>query len=560
MSEKQPSQNDTLLSIPPNAILILAGVGLIIALIVAFTQATFTVVGWVGIAIAVLSIVGWSIIAPEQVRDGLTGRTTRYGGTAVVVTVVVLVALIGIYSLFRGLNIQSDITESSRYSLTQDVREMLIALGVDESRPPIEILVFLDASEASLRERVTLLLDAFQIESLGKVTYRTVDANREPLIAQEFGVVNGQMVVVALDEVEEFITESAEIIPIIDPATLREDVITTIVTVVTRGNYHVYFMEGADTLRVDDLTANGLTTLASSLVSLNFNITQLPLTTILADIQNIESDGTVIVLPGGQAELTDEEHALLTEYLDHGGAVVVFADIQAEGGATLAVDSPLADYIAKSFGIQVNNDLLIDEVQFFQSPLNVAVTDLPTEGFITRELPPQNTLIFGFTHSLSLAGTPDNVDVEVLAQTSENAFSKPSNVIQTIIDTQTVPSPEAGDAQGPFVVVASARNTETDARVVVFGSFVVPIDQYAQYENVENINVAFRSIVWASGFGERLTSLPPLVNQQFESERPLFADEGQIGAFNIIALLLPFVVLGIGGLVLWFNRERGVES
>ena len=160
MSENQPSQNETLLSIPPNAILLLAGVGLIIALVVAFTQATFTVIGWIGIAIAVLSIVGWGIIVPQQVRDALTGRTTRYGGTALVVTVVVIVALVGIYSLFRGLNIQTDITESSRYSLTQDVREMLIALGVDESRPPIEILVFLDASEASLRERVTLLLDS----------------------------------------------------------------------------------------------------------------------------------------------------------------------------------------------------------------------------------------------------------------------------------------------------------------------------------------------------------------------------------------------------------------
>ena len=199
-------------------------------------------------------------------------------------------------------------------------------------------------------------------------------------------------------------------------------------------------------------------------------------------------------------------------------------------------------------------------MQFFQSPLNVAVTDLQTDGFITRELPPQNTLIFGLTHSLSLAGIPDNVEVEILAETSEQAYSKPSRVIETISASQSMPARDVGDAQGPFVVLASAQNTQTDARVVVFGSVAVPIDQYAQYENVENINVAFRSIVWASGFGERLTSLPPLVNQQFESERPLFADEGQIGAFNIIALLLPFAVLGIGGLVLWLNRERGVES
>ena len=58
-----------------------------------------------------------------------------------------------------------------------------------------------------------------------------MDANREPLIAQEFGVVNGQIVIVALDDDRRIChVQSAEIIPIIDPATLREDVITTIVT------------------------------------------------------------------------------------------------------------------------------------------------------------------------------------------------------------------------------------------------------------------------------------------------------------------------------------------
>ena len=70
LSEQEPF-------IPPFYMLVLAAIGLVIAIVVAFTQPTFTVVGWGGLGLALVSIIVWGFMAPDQVRSLVTGRTAR---------------------------------------------------------------------------------------------------------------------------------------------------------------------------------------------------------------------------------------------------------------------------------------------------------------------------------------------------------------------------------------------------------------------------------------------------------------------------------------------------
>src|SRR5690606_41466657 len=90
--EQQTPENEQPF-IPPHYMLILVVVGLVVAIGVYLTQPTFSVVGWGGLGIAVLSLVAYVLMAPEQAKAALTGRTMRFGGTSVLVTIVLLVAL-----------------------------------------------------------------------------------------------------------------------------------------------------------------------------------------------------------------------------------------------------------------------------------------------------------------------------------------------------------------------------------------------------------------------------------------------------------------------------------
>jgi cellobiose-specific phosphotransferase system component IIC len=114
-----PKTNEDEAFIPPYYMLILAVVGLVVALAVWITQPTFTVVGWGGLGITVLSLVAWVLMAPQQAKAFITGRTARFGGTSILVTLIVLVALIAIYTFIRGQDIRIDLTQRNEFSLAR---------------------------------------------------------------------------------------------------------------------------------------------------------------------------------------------------------------------------------------------------------------------------------------------------------------------------------------------------------------------------------------------------------------------------------------------------------
>lgn len=164
-----PNLNEQEPFIPPYYMLILAAIGLIIAAIVALTQATFGVVGWGGLGLAVLSVVVWAFMAPDQLRSLITGRTARYGGTTVLVTVLFLAALVAIYSVVKGRNIRVDLTQRDTFSLSDQTRQAIAGLAVEPKVPNIKIVAFYTNAQAGRRDQDTILFDDYAKTSQNKI-------------------------------------------------------------------------------------------------------------------------------------------------------------------------------------------------------------------------------------------------------------------------------------------------------------------------------------------------------------------------------------------------------
>src|SRR5689334_22024196 len=94
--------------IPPKYMLILSLVGFLVAIVVALTQPEFSVIGYGGLAFGVLALIAWALMAPDQAKGAITGRTARFGGLSVIVTLIVLAALIAIYAGVRSLKARLD--------------------------------------------------------------------------------------------------------------------------------------------------------------------------------------------------------------------------------------------------------------------------------------------------------------------------------------------------------------------------------------------------------------------------------------------------------------------
>jgi|GEM_PF-450463 len=598
------------LPFPAQVPLIVAFVGLLLVIGVAFTQTTFTVVGWAGLALLVIGVVAWVLLAPEQAKAALTGRTARYGGASFVVTVVFLAALVAVYVFVRDREWRVDLTERNEFSLNDESRRAISGIGVDPNTPPIRLLAFYGANQAGRRDQDTLLFDDYATTSNGRISYEFVDPDRNPLLANRYGVSRqGQIVVVAMRPPEEIETQAQGdqqteptgnltpdengLLPDVQNAELvssfsQENLTNAILKVAASGDFRAYFITAGSEISMSDisrltavlrdsydwttqeisifqLTAPGAadTEAADSESEAATNtededggvgsaITEAP----SFRLNDPAADGEVLVFLDGTDPLTDAQMEAIRSYLDNGGDLVIFAGMgRNDEGQSLATSENLSSYLFENFGLRFRNDIVLDLTQAVQTPAVPVAADFDSTHYITAMFASgQEGLIFEVPHSIEVsAEPPENVTVTELARTTNKAYSKTD--FNAVVQGDLAQGPD--DPTGPFVLAAAAENTVTGARVVLFGSTSVVSNNYAiSGLGIVNLDAAFNSLVWATNFNDFFSQIQIMPTQRLQ-DTPIFATTEKISTINFITILvIPFGVLGIGLLVWWNNRER----
>lgn len=545
--------------IPPYYLLILTLIGLLVALGVFVTQPTFTVVGWGGLGIAGLSLVAWALMAPEQARAALTGRTARFGGTSLLVTIVVIVALIAIYVLIRQQNWRVDLTERDSFSLTEQARQAVIGIGADPETPPIRLLAFYDSTQAGRRDQDTLLLEDYATTSAGKISYEFIDPNRNPALAQQYNVTRpGQIVVVALNDDGTPDIENAETVSF-----LTQDQLTNaVLRVAASGDFRAYFLTVDNGFSIENTDQSGMSTIRDVLVNqLDWTAQQVTSFQLLAPESDINlldptADATLLVIAGGSKPLSEAEIAFIRNYLDNGGNLIVFAGVNLTGDyVSLATDEAFNTMLQETVGLRFVNNIVLDPSLSIQSPTIPVAVDLDTTSFITTNgITAQSGLVFELPHSIEVTPKEGITTVE-LARTTENAYAKTDYA--AVIGGNLTQAED--DPQGPFVLAASAENPANGARVVLFGSASVPINAFAFSSNIANLNVSLNSLIWATNFNDFFTQIT-VQSPQRPQDTPIFVDQQTAALVNLLTIfVLPFGVLFIGAVVWWNSRPRPTE-
>ncbi|MDZ4766107.1 MAG: GldG family protein [Chloroflexota bacterium] len=570
MAEQTPNLNpieesvDQEPFIPPGLLLLLAFGGVLVALFVLFTQPTFGVVGIGAAFVGVVCLVLWVVTAPDQARGVLSGRTLRYGGTSLIVTLVVLAAMIAIYTVVRGQGLRFDLTQSNNFSLTDESRAAITGIGVDPGILPIQILAFYGVNQAGARDQDSVLFDSYIEASGGKLSYRFIDPDQDPLIAEQFTINRGGQIVITQQTTNDagqtvFDVENSETISAADQGLLTN----AILKVAASGTFNAFFLTG------DDTASDQMTTLKRSLTEqFDWNVRDTALIGLTSPegefrLNDPNVDGEVVISPGGSQSLSDQELLILTDYLDAGGSVIIFAgDTLNPDGESLATAANLNEYLFANFGLRINNDLVIDPSQSFLSPASPYATALDSTSFITSNgiNRAQAAVVFEVPHSITVTDAPPaNVTVTSLIRSSGEAYGK-TNIAALLAATTDEEAQSAlargeSDPTGPFTLAASAENTVTGAKVVIFGSTSPALDTFTQFQT-SNLDVAFNSLIWTTDFNNFFSQIV-VQQQQRPQDAPLSVTEQGIRDINLIALIaLPFGVLALGILVWWNGRER----
>jgi hypothetical protein len=560
--------------IPPYYMLILSLVAFVIFVIVALTQTTVNVVGWGAIGIAILSLVAWVFMAPQQAKAVITGRTARFGGVSILVTLVFMAALVAIYAIVRDQNWRADLTQSDTFSLTDEGRKAIAGLGADPKLPKVQMIAFYGASQASSRDQDTLLLEDYSKTSSGKITYQFVDPDRNPALATQYKVTRpGAISVAKVNEDGQPDIENAQLVSFFN----QDDLTNAILRVAASGDFRAYFLTVDGGLKLDDTGATGMSILNESLTKrYNWKTQQVSLFELTGTDSKVKlndeaADGEVLIIPGGDKPLTDDELKVVTDFVDKGGSLVIFAapsvtattDDQGASSATankpLALADNLSNYLYTKFGIRFVDNLVLDPTLAVQSPAIPVTTNFSSSNYITSAFTAnRDGIVFQLPHSIEVAPTlPENVTVDELAKTSDASFAKTD--IQTVLDGDTTQADT--DPKGPFTLAAAAENSQTHARVVLFGSSTVPTNNFASLgSGVVNLDAAFNTLVWATRFNDYFSTVT-VQSAARPQDTPVFANDQVIRNINLFTVfVVPFGVLAIGFLVWWTNRERAPRN
>lgn len=579
MTTPNETQQQDIPIIPPLALLGIGFVGIAVA-IIAFAAGAQGVVTVGALAIGLISLIAWIIMNPDDALNLVRGRNITYGGTALVIVALVIGAAIAIYAVVAAQGISVDVADSGVYSLNENVAELLEQLAADPTTPPVRIISFLSVAQSAERDRLTVLLDDFERISDGKITYEFVDPNRSPNVLEAYGANTGQIAVAPYDpETDTTDTDNAEVVagnPQTGNFADQRLITDAIITVTASGDFRAYFLQIADSVAIDDNGPNGGQVFVQQLRD-RFRWTVEEISPLAlrpteddglaidtdAETNDIElndpaADGEVLIIAGGQEALPDEVAQGVIDYLEAGGNVILMGSQSVvPGGITPGAAENLAAYLTETFGITMNNDLIIDPASLQQTgSLQVIVSNYGShpivEAFTDRDF-----MLMNAPHSLTL-GTADNVTITALVETSAEAYAKADlDLTQPLTQEDVLPTDD--DPNGPFVIAAAAENSETGARLVVFGSADPLYNEYVQYLSAGAVNflAGQEAVFWATDYDSvagALADLPPIENP---ADAPIFiAQAGTTTTINLIVLgLLPFGILAAGIAVWWARRE-----
>ena len=477
-----------------------------------------------GIA-GVLALIAYLSAGLENLREFLGERSTKYG-TSTVLASLIFIAILGILNfLAYRHNHRFDLTSEKVFSLSPQSAQVLAGLTND-----LRMDAFV---EGGASPELDDLLKNYSAAS-NKVSYRLVDPDREPEMAERYGIKAYNTVRIAYGDASNQVTQPTE-----------ENLSNAIIKLTRSGKQTVCVIEGHAEPDVDDKEgAHGLAQAKAALENENYEVKKV----LLASVDKVPDDCSVVMVAGPTRPFLAQELPALDDYMKKGGRALFLLSPQ-KAQEFVAFLAP--------WGVKVGDDVVVDQVvRLFQGPalgLTPLVDTYDTTHEITKEL--KGRTIFPMTRSVSAAGEGKaGVKVVELVKTSPSSWGEAD--VDGIFQRQQA-ALDANDRKGPVpIAVAVEADLKLmgvpdgkETRLAVFGS-----TEFADNQHLEgtyfNRDLFLNTVGWLVGQSDLLS----IRSRSLRASRVNFTEREGTAIFYLSVLVLPELLLIIG-LVVWWRRE-----
>ena len=500
---------------------------------------------------------------PKDTPSRSTYRATLTISIVLGLGILVLVNYIGSRRYARF-----DWTTTHRYSLSEKTLNVLKDL-----RTPVTVTVFMTAG-TPLYPEVDELLQRYKAKS-AMLTVETLDPTRNPVRAKTFveetGVRNLAVVfragdrkkIVTEDRIVEYDYSRAMMggEPSVKSFRGEQEFTSAILSVTQAKAPKVVFTSGHGERKFDTpRNREGFSEVAESLKADNCTVEEWATLGATA----VPEGADLVVVAGPRTPFTESERDVLKKYLDAGGRILFFLDVEFPPGAP----STLSDFglgpLLTSLGVTLDSDVVVDPKNTLPMMGAETVFAKTFRSHPVTKLLTGTAVVFPLARSVSVAQTPvPGWKVTTLVETSPDGWGE-TNLKD--LEKTGLPKKDDKDVKGPVSLAAAieadegprtapeaaAKGGETPkrkARVVVFGD--ADWASNAGIANAANRLLLSSAVNWALE-RESLVAIPPKSADQVAVTLTR-RDMGQV-AF-VVLLLLPLAAVAMG-IAIWVRRRK----
>ena len=418
-------------------------------------------------------------------KAALHTRSARAGGYSFVLSLIVLAILVAVNVLAQALPTkwtQFDISAAQLYSLTSDTKAVVTNLQQD-----VTIYWITQAGEEDLV--VEKLLQRYS-ELPSHITVVKKNPDIYPTFAQQYTsdtVYNNSLVVecgekyryIGYEDIYQYDAMSYYTTGSASSSFDGEGAVTSAISyVVSEELPQIYLLTGHGEAELSE-------TFAAELERSNMETAELS----LLNVDEIPQDCDAILINAPTSDISQEEQAMLQEYLQGGGRLLVLSGPQQETELTNLYA------ILEGYGVSAAQGIVVDtdrEHYAFSAPY-ILMPELGSSDITAPLEESGHHVIVPIAQGLTTSEEAAGATVTPLLETSSDAFSKISGYGMTTYEE------EDGDIGGPFALAVSVEDASAGGKLVWAASDYLLDDLYNSYSSGANLDFAMNSLSWMMG-------------------------------------------------------------
>lgn len=466
-------------------------------------------------------------------KTNFNTRKFKGGAYATVISAVVIAIVVIVNLMFTKLDITVDMTSDNKYSLTEETISMLDGLEDD-------IVFYYLAPSGESIDMFDKILS--QYTKYGKtISLVNKDPVMNPKFASQFTAETvEQFSIIVVNETNgryRYVPYSDMLIEeySMDYATYQYYSEVTGLDMEGQLNSAIGYVTSEDLPTLYELSGHGMQELGTAVVAMlekaNIEVNYGDGALDLLTTAEIPEDCDVLLVHGPQTDFTEDEVALITDFLNQGGNVIFVLSY-------LNSEHPNLMNLVESYGVELAEGVLMesDSNYYMQAPY-ILVPSMVAHD-ITSDIQFSKYIVAQTCSGLKLSDeVSDTLSRRAFLSTSSKAYVKDIDF--------TSYYQEEGDESGTFYLGVHVEDTATNAEVTVFSSYYIFNEIYADNSTFGNINLLVNTVNTLADTENTTTAVRTVSLVEEEYLVLTDAQMNIVGLLTVILLPLAFLVVGI---------------